>query len=552
MNGIIHLSTAVQAAFNSLHRQHEPICLQDTRVEVLQEIRNWMQDNDTRRIFWLNGLAGTGKSTIARTIARECYDTGYLGASFFFTRGGGDLARASKFVPTIAMQLATQIPSLRKHLSASLEKHQDVTNLSLTDQWKHLIVEPLINLESHLQRVRLLIVVDALDECDGDDDVRAILRLFSEIQRIRAIQLCVFITSRPETPIRLGFDKISSILHHDLVLNSVSRDIVDQDIRTFFKTQFSEISKEFKGISSDWPGPEKINALVEKSDGLFIYAATVCRFIKTHDQWSPKDLLEIFIPASNASTDRPSKPRRKQATPKKSPFSELDEIYTHILERPLHRIRDLRDKEEIASEVREIISTIAILFQPQPLPTLSCILDLDQVTIQLRLKHLGAVLSIPADDSSAIRTLHPSFRDFLFDNQRCINHHFRSNELADHSRLSELCLDILSKHLKEDICDVQRSGVTLLSIDKSRIEKAIPPEVEYACTYWLQHLLQSEIELDDDHQIHQFLKHQILHWFEALSWIGRLSDGIYALSALELRISVSQLICIWVTLSNKY
>jgi hypothetical protein len=533
----------MQAAFNSIYRQHEPLCLENTRVEVLQEIRKWIQGYDTRHIFWLNGLAGTGKSTIARTIARECYDTGCLGASFFFTRGGGDLARASKFIPTIAMQLATRIPSLRKHLSASLEKHQEIISLSLTDQWKHLIIEPLKNLESHLRQARLLIVVDALDECDGDDDVRSILRLFSEIQNITAVQLRLFITSRPETPIHLGFNQIPSILHHILILDNVSRELVNRDIFIFFKTQFLEMSKEFEGIASDWPGLKRINALVEKSDGLFIYAATICRFIKNHDQWSPEDLLRTFIPNNSPDRPRKRKRRREQAAPRISPFVELDRIYTHILEHSLKRIEDPRDQEEIASEVREIISTIVILFQPQSLTTLSCILDMDRNRIQLRLKHLKSILTVPGDNSP-IRTLHPSFRDFFFNNQRCINHHFRSKESADHSRLSELCLDILSEHLKEDICNVQRSDITVSNIEKSRVQQAIPPEVEYACTYWIQHILNSAIKLDDNHQIYQFLKRQILHWFEGLSWIGRLSDGIHALSALELRISVGQYFCL--------
>jgi hypothetical protein len=435
------------------------------------------------------------------------------------------------------MQLATQIPSLKKHLSASLLKHyQDITDISLNDQWNDLIVQPLTNLESGLHQKRLLIVIDALDECDGDDGVRAILRLLSEIQSFTTVQLRVFITSRPETPIHLGFNKMASILHHDLILDKVSRDLVDQDIFTFFKQQFSEISEEFKGIGSDWPGLERIDVLVEKSDGLFIYAATVCRFIKNHGHWSPEVLLRTFIPSATA--DRPRNRRRKQATPSTSPFVELDKMYTHILEHSLKGIEDPRDQKEIASEVREIISTIAILFQPQSIATLSYILDMDRNTIQLRLKHLRSLLSIPDDDNSPIQTLHPSFRDFLFDNKRCISDHFSSKESADHIRLSELCFDVLSENLKEDMCKVRRSGITIPDVEKSTIQQAIPPKVEYACMYWIQHILNSEIEIHDDHRINEFLRSHILHWFEALSWIGRLSDGIHALSALELKIPV--------------
>jgi hypothetical protein len=432
------------------------------------------------------------------------------------------------------------MPSLKKHLSASLSKHPDITDILLSDQWKHLIVEPLTNLEGSLHQTRLLIVIDALDECDGDDDVRAILRLLSEAQIITAVQLRVFVTSRPEMPIRLGFNNMASILHHDLILNNVSRDTVNRDISAFFKQQFSEISEVFKGISSDWPGLERIKTLVQKSDGLFIYAATVCRFIRNHDQSSPEALLRAFIP--KGSSNRPRKRIRKEITPKALPFLELDKIYTHILEHSLKGIKGVQYQEDIAREIREVISTIAILFQPQSVTTLSYMLDMDQSTIQLRLKHLRSLLSIPDDSRSPIRTLHPSFRDFLFDNKRCLSYHFSSDESADHIRLSKLCFDILSEHLKQDICNVQRSGISASNVEKSVIQRAIPPEVEYACTYWIQHVVNSRVKLQDDHWISGFLRSHVLYWFEALSWIGRLSDGIHALSALELKTSVGVVI----------
>jgi tetratricopeptide (TPR) repeat protein len=134
--------------------------------------------------------------------------------------------------------------------------------------------------------------------------------------------------------------------------------------------------------------------------------------------------------------------------------------------------------------------------------------------------------------------LEPSSRDFRFDYQGCTNQQSKARKSVIHEGLAKQCLDILSAHLKEDICNVQGSGMAVSNVEVSTVQKAIPPEVEYACTYWIQHILNSEVELGENYQIYQFLKYHILHWFEALSWIGRLSDGIHALSALKLRISV--------------
>jgi hypothetical protein len=458
------------------------------------------------------------------------------------------LAHASKFFPTIAMQLTNIIPYFKKYLFESLAKHQDVADLSLADQWNHLIVEPLSNLRCKPQQIQLLIVIDALDECDGDTDIRIVLRLFAEIQTITLVQFRVLITSRPETPIRLGFDTMDAILHHDMRLDDVDRTIVDQDISRFLESQFSEISQEYENLGPDWPGLDKINILVQKSEGLFIYAATVCRFIKTFDRWSPEALLGTIIPydSGNKRLNR----KRKRTVPTTSPFTELDNIYTNILEHSLKRIKSPRDMEEIASEAREIVSTIAILFQPQPLSTLSSILDMDQHTIQLRLKYLGSLLSIPDDRNIPIRPLHPSFRDFLFDNSRCSSSYFSSNEEADHLRLTDLCLDILSEHLKEDICNVQQPGIAASDVKKAKIKQAISPEAEYACIYWIQHVINSRVQLGDAHRIYSFLRKHILHWFEALSWIDRLSDGIHALSGLELEISVGFLSSVIFILTN--
>ena len=73
--------------------RNKPECLHGTRVEILREIDVWSKNADGASIFWLNGMAGTGKSTIARTAARAFENEGRLGASFFFSRGEGDLGR---------------------------------------------------------------------------------------------------------------------------------------------------------------------------------------------------------------------------------------------------------------------------------------------------------------------------------------------------------------------------------------------------------------------------------------------------------------------------
>lgn len=526
------LPNVAQAAFNSYEKRHESACLENTRVEVLQEIRDWVQGHDDRPIFWLSGLAGTGKSTIARTVARESDETGCLGASFFFSRGGGDLAHAGKFFPTIAIQLSNKIQSFKTILSKSLETHGDIASRSLDDQWRHLILSPLTSLDDSFHQSRLLIVIDALDECEGDNDVRVLLRLFSQIRDVTTIQLRIFITSRPETPLRLGFRQMPLICHHDLVLDNVSRELVNRDISTFFKKQFSEIRDIFE-VAHNWPSEQTLNLLVSKSAGLFIYAATVCRFLKSNADWSPDDLLCIF------TSDVHDNKSRKGTVPQKAPFTELDKIYSQILDYSLEHIEDPQDKAYIASAIRNLIGAIATMSHPLSAIALGRLLNMECSTIHRRLRHLRSVIKAADDENSPIVLFHLSFRDFLFDSRRCTSQQFSISEQEAHKRIAEHCINILSNSLKHDICNVKRYGILISEVDVSTIQEFLPSEVQYACVYWVQHLLKSGHDLSGDNWVYNFLSRHVLHWLEALSWIGKLSDGIHAIIALESSVSVS-------------
>jgi hypothetical protein len=103
-----------------------------------------------------------------------------------------------------------------------------------------------------------------------------ILQLLIEIRDIRSIRLRILLTSRPDTPIRLGFRDIKAILHRDLILHDVPQIIVNADILTYFRDQFANISKDSEYLDEGWPGDTIVNSLVQNADGLFIYAATVC------------------------------------------------------------------------------------------------------------------------------------------------------------------------------------------------------------------------------------------------------------------------------------
>jgi hypothetical protein len=170
----------------------------------------------------LSGIAGTGKSTIARTISRDFADQKCLGASFFFSRGRSDLGHAGKFFTTIAVQLANTLPAFKPCVNEAIAKCSNIAQQGLAEQWKHLIFQPLSELRGvSLQSQTIILVIDALDECDGEGDIKWILQLLANAKALETVRLRVLITSRPETPIHFSFDDIPEATHQDFILHEI-------------------------------------------------------------------------------------------------------------------------------------------------------------------------------------------------------------------------------------------------------------------------------------------------------------------------------------------
>ena len=99
----------------------------------------------------------------------------------------------------------------------------------------------------------------------------------------------------------------------------------------------------------------------------------------------------------------------------------------------------------------------------------------------------------------------------------------------------------MSNSLKQDVCGQEAPGTLVADVESSQIEQCLPSEVRYACLYWIQHLQKSGAQLHENDHVYQFLQKHLLHWLEALGWIRKTSEGIFAILSLEAQISVSLL-----------
>ena len=480
-------------------------------MDILEKIKHWADRQDDKNIFWLNGLAGTGKSTIARTIAREYYDHNRLGASFFFSSGGGDVSHAGKFFTSIALQLADTSPSLRHHICEAIAANSHIANQTLHDQWHQLILQPLLKINTF--RPSLVIVVDALDECYDANDVRIIVHLFATAPLSR-VRLRVFMTSRPEIPIRHGFYQVPDE-HQAFILHSISPQIVNHDIFLFFDHQFN-ILKQEQRLAADWPDHQIIKVLVQKAAGLFIWAATAYRFI-CEGRYAEKRLSRLLEGSTSIS----------------KPEKQLDDIYLTVLKSSISRHDEEEERAEVCEALRTTLGTIVILFSPLSLLSLARLLRMPPQNVGQTLDDLHSILDIPEDQSLPIRLHHPSFRDFLLDKERCSDSQLLVDEKKAHGALADACIQLMSERLGRDICGLRSHGTLATEIQQDTVTQRLPIELQYACRYWVQHVQKSGIRLEDDGQVHVFLQKHLLHWLEALSLMQKTSEAILALISLD-------------------
>ena len=183
-------------------------------------------------IYWLSSMAGTGKSTISRTIADHFHSASLLGGTFLFSTSLGDANNARKSVGTLAHCLANVSKELKARMGESFISNKDVLRQDLRSQWRALIIRPLTETRFS-KRLRLNFVVDALDECSSDEEIRILIQLFVELKEVDNVDVGVLVTSRPEVPIRLKFNEVSGILYRKLDLRDIPAIVVEHDLLVF-------------------------------------------------------------------------------------------------------------------------------------------------------------------------------------------------------------------------------------------------------------------------------------------------------------------------------
>ncbi|VUC28464.1 unnamed protein product [Clonostachys rosea] len=525
------LPVAKYASYDAYADEHDTRCHPKTRVDLRKDIMSWAEDPEGPRIFWLNGMAGTGKSTISRTLAQAFADRGCLGGSFFFKRGERDRGSAAQLFTTLCSQLIAWKPALAPHVRAAMDADRTVTTKSLRDQFGKLILSPLGKLEEQLaEKITVVFVIDALDECERDDEITEVVHLLSQAKVLSTLILRTLITSRPEIPIRLGFHQIGGN-YQDLILHDVPKPVIEHDIAVFFddrleqvRDRYNSTCREERRLPPDWPGSDATQSLVQMAIPLFIFAATVCRFVEDRAWNDPAGQLSKILQYTPATS----------ATGQHAELDKLDMTYRPVLDQLIIG-RSQATQKALADEFKRVVGPIVLLAEALSIPSLARLLDIRENELDRRLDSLHSVFSVPSSGERPVRMLHLSFRDFLVDSDKRDHNPFWINERVVHEQIASKCLELLtsSGHLKKDICNVKRFGAMRAEVEPSVVDKCLPAEVRYACLYWVQHLEQSRMALTENHPAYKFLTQHFLHWLEALSLLGKISEGIAMINSLR-------------------
>ncbi|KAH8705549.1 putative WD-repeat protein [Talaromyces proteolyticus] len=504
------LPTARDAVYGAYANQHEPECLPGTRTEIQNKVTDWATSPASKCVFWLNGMAGTGKSTISRTVVRSFKEKEMLGASFFFKKGEGERGNATRFVSTISTQLTAKVPELIPFIRKVIDQDAGIAQKSLQEQFDQLLLQPLLRLQGPARNSILVVVIDALDECDEDKDIRHIIRLLPQLQECGFIRLRIFLTSRPELPIRLGFKDIAED-HQFLVLHEMEQTDIEYDISLFLEHRLAEIRND-QSLPLEWPGSTKIQKLATMSTPLFIFAATVCRILEDR-QWNSVDSLNEILAHQNED-------------------SRLNGTYLPILNR-LFIAQSGKRREQLIAEYRDVIGAIVMLESPLSAIGLSKLLSMTQRFINIRLDSLHSVLHIPRDDTMPVRLFHLSFRDFLLDVATRERTPLWIDGEAVHEKLTTRCLETLRCHLRRNICDLPSYGTERKGISTQVIDQNLPSEVQYACRYWAQHLVQSRDPSMQLRNASTFIDDHFYNWIEAMSILGFAAEVVRIINILQ-------------------
>lgn len=466
-------------------------------------ISEWSLADSGARIFLLDGMAGTGKSAIARSVCHRLSKAGLLGGSFFCSRGTRD--DVTRIIPTLAEFLARQNRAYRQSLLDILQRVPDVSHHTMDLQITHLLVKPFRETSGHTTPM-LVFVVDALDECSDPQAIISMIR--GIISNSPHIPFKFFLTSRPEQHIRSQFRSGQPDIHNIVRLHDIDQHIVEQDIRHYCTLKLRKIQEDWAhsyDFPQQWPSETEIACVTKLAGKLFIYAFTAMQFIAEENPVSRLQGISRLDIVREQPLTVP-----------------LDKMYSLVLDNALNP--ELRTRDEILGTNR-LLAVLLTLRENLTISKLSDLIGMATQEIKATLGRLHAVVYIPTDDDQGTVTMfHASFEDYLTTPGRAPEP-FRIDLFRGHEVLACACIQIMASTAL--YFNVSGCRTSYLPNSKQSCTP-IPILLAYSCLHWVHHLIRIPNPSSLLSSVNSVLRRKTLFWLEVLSASGnaRLAVGL--------------------------
>jgi len=485
--------------------------MEGTRETLLNQIMAWaVNESDPSNIYWIHGLPGIGKTSLAHSICQKLHKEYRLAGAFFCQRDDANLSDIRNILPTLISKLAEKFPPFRSIVANRLRGDPDLTSKSMNNS---LFLDFVRDLPRH-PRHALVFVIDALDECGDDQNRPALLRAVNEAAS-HAPWLRIIVTSRPEDEIQRFFSRLprSTYLRHDLATDQEAR----ADLKTFARSQLDSVAEKWC-LPIPWPELPLFDGVISRANGLFIFIKTLVLTLRQCGD--PEETLRVTLQGSVGTGLKP-----------------LYNLYSSVLK---------AQGVPINAEFRQVIG---VFLAVAPYRTLcdESVAELAGVRPHLVKKWVNDLSSLLYRDETAdggVRVRHLSISDFFVSD--CCS--YQVNLKDANMKLGIGCLKTMVEQLRFNICKLEDSRLANADINDlpSRIRDHISDTLQYSSLYWSNHICFTPD--NGDHRMWGMLKAMFeglygLFWVEVLSILGMVPIGAPSLRRVISWAKVSSVLC---------
>ena len=420
-------------------RYHADRYVEGTRLSIFAKAENWLDDRSSpNRVMVISGNAGMGKSVISAVICKKMQEAGRLAGSHFCQHDKARHRNPRVMLQSLASQLCDFLTEYKKALMEKLSRNlgEEINNMEVKDLFEVLFEEPLASLND--PSLTYLMVIDGLDESEfkGRNEL---LDVIAHYFQNLPLWIRFLVTTRPERNIAENLMNL-----HPLQLDPKVEENI-KDIHLCFEKQVSHLlQSEHQEII--------MQALVQKSEGVMLYAHYLVDFLKKEEPVVTPELLDSTLPSG---------------------ISSIYHSYFKRLETELSKEVSVAEDQFLT-----FLSTVAAAREPLPLGFVSKLLLPDKSTSSLQRKvntAIACVSELLPVQEDCIHFFHKSVKDWLIDESNYGQHHFSVDEKKGHKVLSKLCIDELD--------EVKRKGVDYAQVSDT---------AKYALRHGVQHMLQVE------------------------------------------------------------